>query len=125
MPGWWKTPEKAKLMAAFTGTADPAAREKAWAEMQALFYEQVPAIKVGDAYSYDIASQKLKGMGEFDRAVAAFLERVQLELLTRTAVADHRRQRVRRSAACSLLDSCTERGGECGPTRCIGSPPPW
>jgi peptide/nickel transport system substrate-binding protein len=62
-PGWWKTPEKTKLMAAFTGTADPAAREKVWGELQALFYEQVPAIKVGNAYSYDIASKKLKGMG--------------------------------------------------------------
>jgi peptide/nickel transport system substrate-binding protein len=29
-----------------------------------LIYEQVPAIKVGDAYSYDIASKKLKGMGD-------------------------------------------------------------
>ena len=40
------------------------ARAKIWAELQALFYEQVPAIKVGDAYSYDIASKKLKGMGD-------------------------------------------------------------
>ena len=63
-PGWWNTPEKTKLTAAFTGTADPAARQKLWAELQALFYEQVPAIKVGDAYSYDIASKKLKGMGD-------------------------------------------------------------
>jgi peptide/nickel transport system substrate-binding protein len=63
-PGWWNTPEKTKLMAAFTGTADPAARQKIWAELQALIYEQVPAIKVGNAYSYDIASKKLKGMGD-------------------------------------------------------------
>lgn len=63
-PGWWNTPERAKLVAAFTGTADPEARLKIWAELQALIYEQVPAIKVGDAYSYDIASKKLKGMGD-------------------------------------------------------------
>jgi peptide/nickel transport system substrate-binding protein len=63
-PGWWKTPEKAKLTAAFTGTADPEARMKIWAELQTLIYEQVPAIKVGNAYSYDIASKKLKGMGD-------------------------------------------------------------
>ena len=55
---------KAKLAAAFTGTADPEERTKVWAELQALIYEQVPAIKVGNAYSYDIASKKLKGMGE-------------------------------------------------------------
>ena len=63
-PGWWKTPEKDKLRAAFTGTMDPAEREKVWSQLQALFYEQVPAIKVGDAYSYDIVSKKVKGMGE-------------------------------------------------------------
>jgi peptide/nickel transport system substrate-binding protein len=63
-PGWWNTPEKAKLTAEFTGTADPAERQKVWEKLQALFYEQVPAIKVGDAYSYDIASKKIKGMGE-------------------------------------------------------------
>ena len=63
-PGWWKTPEKTNLTAAFTGTADPAERKKIWAELQALIYEQVPAIKVGNGYSYDIASKKLKGMGD-------------------------------------------------------------
>jgi peptide/nickel transport system substrate-binding protein len=62
--GWWKTPEKAKLTAAFTGTAEPDERAKIWAELQALVYEQVPVIKVGNAYSYDIASKKLKGMGD-------------------------------------------------------------
>ena len=78
--GWWKTPEKTKLTAAFTGTADPAARAKIWAELQALIYEQVPAIKVGDAYSYDIASKKLQRHGRFHRAMAALLERVLLSL---------------------------------------------
>jgi len=63
-PGWWKTPEKTNLTAAFTSTADPAERKKIWAELQALIYEQVPAIKVGNGYSYDIASKKLKGMGD-------------------------------------------------------------
>ncbi len=34
-----------------------------WDKIQALFYEQVPAIKVGDAYSYDLMSPKLQGVG--------------------------------------------------------------
>ena len=55
----------------FTGTADPTARKAAWDKMQALFYEQVPAMKVGDAYSYDIASRKLKGIDP-TRVLAAF-----------------------------------------------------
>jgi peptide/nickel transport system substrate-binding protein len=62
-PGWWSSPEKEALKKEFIGTADPAARKAAWDKIQALFYEQVPAIKVGDAYSYDIASTKLQGMG--------------------------------------------------------------
>jgi peptide/nickel transport system substrate-binding protein len=63
-PGWWKTPEKEALRAAFTGTMDPAERQKIWAKIQVLFYEQVPAIKVGNAFSYDIVSKKVKGMGD-------------------------------------------------------------
>lgn len=63
-PGWWSSPEKEALKKEFVGTADPDARKAAWDKIQALFYEQVPAIKVGDAYSYDIASPRLKGMGE-------------------------------------------------------------
>ena len=63
-PGWWSSPEKEALKKEFVGTADPDARKAAWDKIQGLFYEQVPAIKVGDAYSYDIASPRLKGMGE-------------------------------------------------------------
>jgi peptide/nickel transport system substrate-binding protein len=62
-PGWWTSPEKEALKKEFIGTADPVARKAAWDKIQALFYQQVPAIKVGDAYSYDIASPKVKGMG--------------------------------------------------------------
>jgi peptide/nickel transport system substrate-binding protein len=63
-PGWWKSAEKDKLKAALNGTDDQSARLKAWADIQAKFYEVVPAIKVGDAYSYDIASPKLKNLGK-------------------------------------------------------------
>lgn len=63
-PGWWATEEKAALKAKFTGTSDLEVRRAAWSEIQALMYEQVPAIKVGDVYSYNIASPALKGLGE-------------------------------------------------------------
>ena len=63
-PGWWKTAEKQAAKAKFTGTADVSVRLKAWGELQGLMYEQVPAIKVGDVYSYNIASPKLKGLSE-------------------------------------------------------------
>lgn len=59
-PGWWQTDEKHKLMAEFTGTSDLKARQAAWEKLQALIWEQLPAIKVGNQYSYDIASPDLK-----------------------------------------------------------------
>jgi peptide/nickel transport system substrate-binding protein len=43
-------------------TTDPAARKSTWGKIQSLIYEQVPVMKVGDAYTYDIASPKLKGL---------------------------------------------------------------
>lgn len=63
-PGWWATPEKASLKARFTKSADPKERQAIWAEIQALIYEQVPTMKTGDIYTYNIASKKLKGLSE-------------------------------------------------------------
>jgi len=62
-PGWWNSPEIEQLKMDFTGTADLAERKAVWEKIQVLFYEQVPAIKVGDAYSYDLMSPKLQGIG--------------------------------------------------------------
>ncbi len=61
-PGWWATPEKAALKARFTASADPEERKAIWAELQALIYEQVPTMKTGDVYTYNIASPKLTGI---------------------------------------------------------------
>ena len=63
-PGWWATPEKAELKAAFTSASDPAERQEIWADLQALIYEQVPTMKTGDVYTYNIASPELEGLGE-------------------------------------------------------------
>ena len=61
-PGWWTTDEKQMLKAAFTGTNDPADRKMSWAEIQALIYDQVPTMKTGDIYTYNIASPALEGI---------------------------------------------------------------
>ena len=61
-PGWWKTKEKDKLKGAFTSTTNQAKRRKIWSNLQALIYEQVPTMKTGDVFTYNIASKKLKGM---------------------------------------------------------------
>lgn len=61
-PGWWNSPEIQALRTELTSTTDPAARKATWDKIQALIYQQVPVMKVGDAYTYDIASPKLKGL---------------------------------------------------------------
>ncbi len=61
-PGWWATPEKQQLKAAFTATNDPVMRKATWGEIQALIYSQVPTMKTGDIYTYNIASPMLSGI---------------------------------------------------------------
>jgi len=63
-PGWWTTEEKAELKAKFTASSDPIERQAIWADMQALIYEQVPTMKTGDVYTYNIASPQLSGLGD-------------------------------------------------------------
>ncbi|MBR0839930.1 ABC transporter substrate-binding protein [Bradyrhizobium liaoningense] len=61
-PGWWDSPEIGALRAELIKSTDPSARKATWDKIQALIYEQVPVMKVGDAYTYDIASPKLRGL---------------------------------------------------------------
>lgn len=61
-PGWWATPEKAALKAKFTASANPKERQAIWADLQKTIYQQVPTMKTGDVYTYNIATPKLKGL---------------------------------------------------------------
>jgi len=61
-PGWWDTPEKQELMTEFTRSVDPEEREEIWSQIQELLYEQVPIVKMGDAYKYNIVDPDLKGL---------------------------------------------------------------
>jgi len=63
-PGWWATEEKAALKSKFTSTSDPEERKAIWSDIQALIYEQVPTMKTGDVYTYNIASAGVTGLGE-------------------------------------------------------------
>ena len=63
-PGWWTTKEKADLKAKFTASADPEERVMIWSEIQAAIYDQVPTMKTGDVYTYNIASPSLQGLSE-------------------------------------------------------------
>ena len=59
-PGWWTTDERNAALDNLVGSSDINERTKAWADTQALVYEQLPAVKVGDVYSFDIASPQLE-----------------------------------------------------------------
>jgi peptide/nickel transport system substrate-binding protein len=61
-PGWWTSPEITALRKDLANTVGLAERKAVWDKIQTLFYEQVPAIKVGDAFAFDLMSPKLKGM---------------------------------------------------------------
>ena len=61
-PGWWTTAEKAALKDRFTASADPSERVAIWSEIQATIYDQVPTMKTGDVYTYNIASTELSGL---------------------------------------------------------------
>ena len=61
-PGWWTAAEKQELASAFTVTNDPEDRKATWDRIQELIYLQVPTMKTGDVYTYNIASPALSGI---------------------------------------------------------------
>jgi peptide/nickel transport system substrate-binding protein len=63
-PGWWATPEKQTLISQFTSVIDPKKRIDTWGQFQKLIYTQLPIIKVGDVFNYDIYSPKLQNLGQ-------------------------------------------------------------
>lgn len=62
-PGWWNTDKKKELMSQFVQTMDPEERLNIWHKIQALIYEEVPIVKVGDYSMFHIASSKVRGIG--------------------------------------------------------------
>jgi peptide/nickel transport system substrate-binding protein len=71
-PGWWVTERKEKLVNAFISTTDENERKRIWGEIQALIYEEVPTMKTGDIFNYNITSPKLKGIGEMSLVFPKF-----------------------------------------------------
>ena len=62
-PGWWDTPRKRQYTTDFTSGLEPAKRMQALEKLQGLFYEEVPLVKTGDMFTYDIFSPKVQGIG--------------------------------------------------------------
>ena len=62
-PGWWDTPRKRQTMTELTSALTPAKQMEAMEKFQALFYEEVPLIRTGDQFAYDIFATRVQGLG--------------------------------------------------------------
>jgi peptide/nickel transport system substrate-binding protein len=60
-PGWWCLEEKEKLMADMARETDPKKRRAIIEKVQALFYEDVGRIKLGDYFTLDVTRKEVRG----------------------------------------------------------------
>lgn len=61
-PGFWNDPKMLAAVKQFAASVDLSLRQKAWDEVQKLFYADVAAVKVGDYFGLDGRSTKVNGM---------------------------------------------------------------
>lgn len=71
-PGWWVTEEKQELMQAITTGADLAERGPAWDRMQALLWEDLPFVKLGDEPRLTITATSVGGFESSKGTVRGF-----------------------------------------------------
>ena len=60
-PGWWDSPDKRAAMDAFVTESDQTKRMASWKQLQAIFYRDVPTIKLGEFLQLYGISTKLTG----------------------------------------------------------------
>lgn len=60
-PGWWCSDKKNELTEQLQGESDFEARKAVWDDIQALFYEEVPHVKLGDALGVAAFSARMQG----------------------------------------------------------------
>lgn len=60
-PGWWCHPVKDALLQAMMREPDFKTRYALWEKVQALFWEDVPVVKFGDAFLLNMKRAELKG----------------------------------------------------------------
>ena len=60
-PGWWDSAPKRAALADLLSNTDQAKRVASWRKLQALFYSEVPTIKVGSFYDLYGISTRLSG----------------------------------------------------------------
>lgn len=71
-PGWWVTERRLELTSQLVKTIEAEERHKIWDDIQSLLYEEVPVIKIGDTYEFNIASPRMKGIGELSMIFIQF-----------------------------------------------------
>ena len=62
--GWWDSEEKNALVSEYVGATTDEEKIAAWEKIQELTYEQIPVIKLGDSYEYDVYAKGLEGFAE-------------------------------------------------------------
>ena len=60
-PGFWDDPKVNALMATFLSTVGLSGRQATWREIQKRYYADVPSIRLGDYYGFDVARDVVKG----------------------------------------------------------------
>jgi len=60
-PGWWDTPDKNRVLAAFTAETDQAKRAQLWAKLQQLWYAEAPVVRPGGFDSLVLSRKGLPG----------------------------------------------------------------
>ena len=71
-PGWWCDPDKDELLRLVQTEAEFERRYEHWQDVQRLFYEQVPRIKIGDTYIVIARSPDLQNSPELTHLQPAF-----------------------------------------------------
>ncbi|MHB1004872.1 MAG: ABC transporter substrate-binding protein [Chloroflexota bacterium] len=64
-PGWWANDKIDPLRSKLLETLDPKARFAIFEDIQRLFYEEVPILKLGDVRDLWLTSNKLKNIGTY------------------------------------------------------------
>ncbi len=60
-PGWWASEKKEAVLQQFTQTVAPDKRKAAWSQLQDIFYQEVPVVKLGDYYLLNVSQSWVKG----------------------------------------------------------------
>jgi peptide/nickel transport system substrate-binding protein len=66
--GWWVNPQRDELVKKIAGELDEAKAAKIFADLQKLYYDDVPSIKIGDYFTLRAARKNVKNiptMGEY------------------------------------------------------------